>query len=56
MKHLPLLMSALLAMAITCGLFLFMYQLIFSGGSDRVAIFMIPGRHSTSMGSPMGTK
>jgi len=45
MKHLPLLMSALLAMAITCGLFLFMYQLIFSGGSDRADLGAIAGIH-----------
>lgn len=45
MKHLRVLFSALLAMAVTFGLFLFMHQLISSGGGDRTDLGAIAGIH-----------
>ena len=45
MKHLRVLISALLAMAVTFGLFLFMHQLISSGGGDRADLGAISGIH-----------
>jgi protein TonB len=43
MKQIRLLIAALLAMAVTFGLFLFMHQLISSGGGDRADLGAIAG-------------
>ena len=45
MKHMRVLISAFLAMAVTFGLFLFMHQLISSGGGDRADLGAIAGIH-----------
>jgi protein TonB len=45
MKHLRVFIAALLAMAVTFGLFLFMHQLISSGGDDRTDLGAIAGIH-----------
>lgn len=45
MKFLRTVVAALLAVAVTFGLFLFMYQLISSGGGDRGALEAIAGIH-----------
>jgi protein TonB len=45
MKHMRVLISAFLAMAVTFGLFLFMHQLISSGGGDRADLGAISGIH-----------
>jgi protein TonB len=45
MKQIRLIIAALLAMAVTFGLFLFMHQLISSGGSDRGDLGAIAGIH-----------
>jgi periplasmic protein TonB len=45
MKQIRLLIAALLAMAVTFGLFLFMHQLISSGGGDRADLGAIAGIH-----------
>lgn len=44
-KSLPVLIAALLAMAVTFALFLFMHQLISSGGGDRPDLGAIAGIH-----------
>jgi protein TonB len=44
-KHLRVLISAVLATAVTFGLFLFMHQLISSGGGDRADLGAIAGIH-----------
>ncbi len=45
MKHLRLLIAALVAVAVTFGLFLFMNQLISSGGDNRADLGAISGIH-----------
>jgi protein TonB len=45
MKQIRLLIAALLAMAVTFGLFLFMHQLISSGGGERADLGAIAGIH-----------
>jgi protein TonB len=45
MKQIRLFIAALLAMAVTFGLFLFMHQLISSGGGDRADLGAIAGIH-----------
>jgi protein TonB len=45
MKQIRLLIAALSAMAVTFGLFLFMHQLISSGGGDRADLGAIAGIH-----------
>ena len=45
MKHMRVLISAFLAMAVTFGLFLFMHQLSSSGGGDRADLGAIAGIH-----------
>lgn len=45
MKSLRLPIAALLAVAVTFGLFLFMYKLISSGGGDRAELEAIAGIH-----------
>ena len=45
MKYLRVLIAALLAMAVTFGLFLLMHQLISSGGGDRADLGAIAGIH-----------
>ncbi len=45
MKHLRVLIAAVVALAVTFGLFLFMHQLISSGGGDRADLGAIAGIH-----------
>ena len=53
MKQLPVFIAALLAMAVTFGLFLLMHQLISSGGGDRADLTAIAGIHFGPIDIPM---